>query len=484
MNFIQLLLVLQARKKVILLTLIVTVITAAAVSIMTPKTYLATASVLVDSQNIDPITGLKLSSDLLPGYMATQVDIITSHNVAARVVDDLKIAEEPKIIAKFREKTDGRGAIRDWVADLLLGKLKVKASHDSSVIDISYLGNDPESAATIANAFVNAYILANLDLKTQPAKQTAAWFDTQLKELRDNLENAQAKLAAYQSAHDIVIGGQEPRGVISGNQMDAESARLEALSAQLVAAQTQSYESISKSRNAADSSAEVMNNPTVQDVSTSLIKAEAKLSQLGSTEGVNNPEYQSAQAEVNKLRQNLASQIQLVRQSIANTAGTAEQNVAALRAAVAAQKARVLSLKGQQDQGSVLMREVDNAQRTYDAALQSFGQFKLQSKASQTDVSILNPAVIPLRPSGPRTLLNIIIAIFLGALLGFGFSLALEIMDRRVRSEDDLSRELGLPLLGVITSIDAATARRPWFRRSIVQSHGNHLAIGHDSPNN
>lgn len=480
MNLIQLLLVLKARKKVMLLTLIITVITAAAVSVMTPETFLATASVLVDSQSIDPITGLKLSSDLLPGYMATQVDIISSHNVAARVVDNLKIADEPKIIAKFQEKTDGRGAIRDWVADLLLGKLKVKASHDSSVIDISYLGNDPESAATIANAFVSAYILANLDLKTQPAKQTATWFDTQLKELRDNLENAQAKLATYQNTHDIVIGGQAARGVISGDQMDAESSRLEALSAQLVAAQAQSYESISKNRNSANNSAEVMNNPTVQDISTSLIKAEAALSQLGSTEGVNNPEYQSALAEVTKLRQNLVSQIQLVRQSIANTAETAEQNVSALRAAVAAQKARVLGLKGQQDQGSVLLREVDNAQRTYDTALQSYGQFKLQSKASQTDISILNPATIPLKPAGPRTVLNIFIAIFLGALLGFGFSLAMEIMDRRVRSKDDLSRELGLPLLGVITSIDAATARRPWFRRSIVQSYGKNLVIGND----
>ncbi|MHB1677792.1 MAG: chain length determinant protein EpsF [Sulfuriferula sp.] len=485
MNLIQLLLILKARRRIILLTLFITVITTTIISLIIPKTYMATASVLVDSQSIDPITGLKLSSDLLPGYMATQVDIITSHNVAARVVDNLKIADNPKVKQQFQEHAAGRGTVRDWVAELLLRKLNVHAAHESSVIYISYSGNNSESAAAIANAFVDAYIQTDLDLKTQPAKQTAAWYNTQLKELRDNLEKSQTKLAEYQQAHDIVISGQMDHGIISGGQMDAESARLEALSAQLVAAQALSYDSISKSHNANKDLAEVMNNPAVQDITSQLVKSEAKLSQLGSTEGVNNPEYQSELAEVTKLRQNLAAQTQSVRQSLSTNASVAQQSVGELRAAVEAQKERMLALKTQQDGGAVLMRDVNNAQRIYDTAMQSFGQFNLQSKANQTDISILNPAIAPLNYSSPKILINIIIAVLLGGLLGLGFALMMEMMDSRVRSEDDIIRELNFPVLGVINSVRVNRSRGIWFKRAVIQSsYNNHLIVDNNNLRN
>src|SRR5471032_2713619 len=134
MNFSQFLLILRARKRVILLTLVVTVLTTLVVSLIIPKTYKATSSVLLNYKGIDPLTGLPMPCQLLPGYMATQIDIITSKNVALRVVDALKLAQSPAVIAQFNDAANGKGTVRDWLADLLLKKLEIVPSRESSVV--------------------------------------------------------------------------------------------------------------------------------------------------------------------------------------------------------------------------------------------------------------------------------------------------------------------------------------------------------------
>ena len=75
MNVHQFLLILLARKKVILSTLLVTVLLALGWSLVQQKTYTATASVLLNYKGVDPLTGLTMPGQLLPGYMAARVPV-------------------------------------------------------------------------------------------------------------------------------------------------------------------------------------------------------------------------------------------------------------------------------------------------------------------------------------------------------------------------------------------------------------------------
>ena len=90
---------------------LVTVAATLVVSLLLPKTYEATSSLVMNYKGVDPLTGMALPGQLLPGYMATQIDIISSKNVALRVVDQLKLAESPAVIAQFNESTGGKGTL-------------------------------------------------------------------------------------------------------------------------------------------------------------------------------------------------------------------------------------------------------------------------------------------------------------------------------------------------------------------------------------
>ncbi len=445
MNLHQFLLLLRARRKLILSTLLATILLALGWSLVQSKTYTATTSVLLNYKGVDPLTGLTMPGQLLPGYMATQIDIISSKNVALRVVDRLRLASNPAVISQFQEATDGQGTVRDWLADLLLRKLDIKPSRESSVVEISFKGADPAFAAAVANAFAEEYQNVSVRLKTEPMKKASAYFNEQTKQLRDNVETAQARLSKYQQEKGIVS--------LDNNRVDVELERLNDLSSQLVAAQAMAMEATSRERMAGGGNAQspdVANNPLIQNLRVALAAAEAKLAESASRYGRNHPAWQAASAEVDKMRADLNAALATVSRSVGGNAQVLRQREEELRAALAAQKARVLELNRTRDELGVLLKDLDSAQRAFDAASQRFSQTRIEAQSEQSDIAVLNPAVAPVEPSGPRILLNTLVAVLLGTVLGVGVALLLELLNRPVRSSADVQELLGIPVLGSV----------------------------------
>jgi polysaccharide biosynthesis transport protein len=130
-----------------------------------------------------------------------------------------------------------------------------------------------------------------------------------------------------------------------------------------------------------------------------------------------------------------------------------------LQGALAAQRARVMALNKQRDDMMVYRRDVESAQKAYDAVSQSASQSRLQSLSNQANVVRMTTALPPTSPSGPRMLVNLLLAAFGGTLLGIGCALLMELMNRRVRSTEDLVQMLDLPVLARISSSNSGHVR-------------------------
>lgn len=456
MNFIQFLLILNARKWIILGVLALTVAVTAAVSLLLPKEYTATTTLIIDSKSKDPFTGQLLPSQMFPGYMATQIDVIKSSAVARKVVREFKLADNPATRQQFMEATDGKGTVEQWLADVLVQKLDVEPSRESSIISVSFSGADPQFSAAMANAFAKAYIETSLDLRLAPARQTAEWFDQQIVQLRQKVDEAQQKLTAYQREKGIVE---------SEERLDVETRRMADLAAQMVAAQSLAFDATSRTGQSANLP-EVNNSPVVQNLKVQIAQGEGKLAELSQRVGANHPEYQRLKAEVTSYKIKLATELATATRGVGATAGAARQRVSELSDAFERQKAKVLSLKQQREEATLLARDLENAQRVYDSALQRYGQTRMEAQSTQTDIAVLNPAVAPTDPSKPRVILNLLLAVFLGTLLGVGIGFLVELIDRRVRSGQDIAA-LDIPVLGEVAGRSrlAALLRR-LFRRN------------------
>ena len=445
MNLEQLLLALKARYKIVIATVVLTLCAALVVTLLSPKMYTSASAVVIDVKYADPIAGSVSPAWQQPSFMATQLDIINSERVSARVVKMLKLDQRPGVQESWHEATDGKGDLVAWLGGGLRQFLDAKPAKDSNVIMINWKGRDPKMAADVANAYAQAYIDTSVDLRRDPAQQYTKYFVEQAQKSREQLEKAQQALSAFQQNNRIIV--------VSDDRYDVETTRLNQLSTQLIEAQNQRTDSASRMAQAKTNSGsiqEVLTSPLVQTLKGELAQKESKLQEMSGNLGPNNPQYQRAQAEVAALRSKLNNETGQIASGVSTNNRVNEQRVADLSAALEAQKSRVLKLKQDRDAASVLQRDVDAAKKAYDAVSERGTQSNLESQANQTNIAILNPAIEPSRPSSPRVQVNMAIALLAGLLLGTGAALLFEQVDRRVRSIDDLGRVLGLPVMGVI----------------------------------
>lgn len=443
MNFKLLLSALRARFRLFCLILVTTVVTTAAISLMVPKSYVATASLLLDGKDEQSMRNTNAPPEReRPGYLQTQVEIISSPKVARRVIADLKLAENPTVREAF-ERRSGPGSIEDWLTESLTREVKVDTSQ-SSLIQIAFASPDPHFSAQVANAYAKAYVDTVLELRVEPTRQTSLWFDEQLKGLRDNMVQAEQRLTSFQQENGIVS---------SDERYDLDHIQLADLASE--AAKSRDFGSDSGGRGTARGTMpEVMSNPAIQSLKTDLLRAEAKLQQISTELGSKHPQYLRQQAEVRGLRERLNSEIGNVTASAEVAAQRSRQRKERLLSEIAAQRERVLGLKQARNQLAMLTHDVDIAQRTYDTAMQRFMASKIESHALQTNVNILDHAVPPTRPARPRIGLNIALSFVIGILLALAAVHLLEMLDQRVRLLEDLNIYPQVPLLAVLHNED------------------------------
>lgn len=441
MSFPQFLKILFARKNIVIGVMLSIVITTSVVSFLLPKQYTAEADIAIDTVKVDPISNMPMSGQLIVGYMATQVDIIGSHNTARKVVEITGLAKLPEAQVKFQEATKGHGDIVDWLADSIVKDLSIRPSRESNVISLSYTSSDPAFASTMANAFVDAYRKEIVDMRSNLAQQNQDFFEQQIKSLKIKLLLAQNKLSEYQREQGIVA---------SDERIDVENQRLNDLSAQVVATQGQLIDAQSRMRRGDLVEPDVLNNPLIQQLKSQLAMQDSKFKQIAAKEGPNHPAYQQAQAEVSATRLQLKNQIAQYSNSLTSTAANFAERLANLQKALDAQKLHVLKLKSQRSQLDIMQQDVNNAQQIYQKAIQKLSESVMESNSNLTNVSVLKSAPQPLQPSKPKVFINIVLSIFMGFFVGSCVALILELVNKKIRSVADIEQQLNTPVFASI----------------------------------
>jgi chain length determinant protein EpsF len=449
MSFNQVLLILRARWRIAFGIFGTVTLIALAHGLVSPKQYTATASVVIDMKT-DPLAAAGSTDQLLASYIGTQADIIASVRVAQRAVKAVKLDQIRQFQDAWRSKTHGKGDIDVWLAESLLARNVVvgPASQNKvgqgNVISISVMWPDPQLAAALANAFAQAAIETNLELKIEPAKQYARWFDERSRMLRADLEAKQKRLSDFQTASGIVA---------TDEKLDLENARLAELSTQLVVIQGLRQDSQSRQRQTSgdnQSLPEVLQSPVIAKLKDDLSEAEAKKADIAGRLGKNHPDYQAATAEVLNLRARIAEESAKIASSLGSNTQVNVRRENDVRLALEQQKKRVLELKHEHDEAAVLQNDVTTAQRDLDAVSQRYAQSSLESQAQLTNMVLLTTATEPFAPSGPKLLLHLLAGLFLGSILGGATALLLELKDPRLRSGVELLQLTGIPLLVTI----------------------------------
>jgi uncharacterized protein involved in exopolysaccharide biosynthesis len=202
------------------------------------------------------------------GYMATQMDLLQSERVALRAMKLSGLDRSPALKARWQAATDSRGSFDTWLFEQMRKKVEVLPTRESGMMTISFTASDAKTAADVANAYVRAFIDVTLELRVEPAKRYADFFDDRVKQLRATLNAAQARLATYQQASGIVA---------TDERLDVEVTRLSELSSQLSAWQAASADSRSRQQASSGPNGmpEVAADPVIIGLSSELARQQA-----------------------------------------------------------------------------------------------------------------------------------------------------------------------------------------------------------------
>lgn len=446
---------LKARWGLVALVWAAVVAAVLAVSLALPPRYEATTTIAVEMNGIDPIGGQAIfkPAGAVSTHLATQADIIRSEEVARGVVRALKLQAEPAWQERWAKSTDRQVELEAWLAAQLLRTVDVRPARDSNVLTVGYTSSDPAFSAAVANAWVKSFADMTAQMRAAPARAINSFFAERSQPLREALEQARARVSAYEKQHGVTVGS-EP---------DVESARLAELTSQLVSLQDAAAEAANlrrQARAAPGDLREIRNDPEVAALTGELVRQEGQLAELKSEFGERHHAVIQARQSISDARRRLDAAMRRGAEALGAPARVVDARLEEVKGAIERQRALVLQRKAQRDGAAVLVRDVESAQKAYDAVLARASQTALEGKnTAQTSISVLKSATPPLW--SPAFLIrNLVVAALLGLLSAIAAALIAESRRPRLRTIEDVTRRLRQPMLLMLPDAWASGAGR------------------------
>ncbi|WP_083690244.1 polysaccharide biosynthesis tyrosine autokinase [Colwellia sp. UCD-KL20] len=444
--------------------------------------YKASSKILADPQSPNADRNEQyIASAMVFLYYETQYEIIQSRNIAEVVVDKLNLVEKYKqeqkelkaekpsglsvaikefkgeISALFaadaskKEKaaplTDAQ--IKIMLASNIQANVEVSGGKQSQIINISYTSDDPQEAADIINALSDAYIQFGLESRLGDVKNTEAWLSEQYAQLKEKLQDSEARLSAYRSQQGLVDTEQQQR--LANSQLQSLNSELIRAQTNLSSAEEQylAVKHVEPGSKEFYSLGPVLQNRTASD----LVKNESQLSQrvneLFERYGEKHPKMIAARSELKSARESLQNEVNKVVENIEKNYKLAQFQVANIEKLIDKSRDDIQSLQTENFSLVSLEREVENNRRIYENFQVSLMETSGKSEFNSSNIHIIDRATVPAAPFKPNVKLIVVLTGMFGLFFGVVLAFVREALDNTFKTPDAVEEKLKLPTLGI-----------------------------------
>jgi succinoglycan biosynthesis transport protein ExoP len=389
-------------------------------------------------------------------FLALQVGLIRSRNVAEKVARSLNLGRDER----FLGFPAGDGRAENAIGPLMSG-FSAQGTASDRIMQISFVHPDPAIAARVANGYAEAAVETNYERGFEATARSRTFLQRRLETTRQELERAERQLIDYArraNIVNIVAGEQTPTsGDTAGGTLLAS--RLVSLNTQLAEAQNarivaqQRYAQSTASANSA-----TVTDPTVQSLQQQRATLQAEYDQKLERFQPSYPDMVQLRARIEGLDRQIA---QASRRTSSSVAGSLRAEMVAaqnrenqLRARVAELQGQLMDLGERGVQYNILRRAVDANRSLYNALLERLGQEN--SSATRTSgIAIIDTADVPGAPVSPNVPRSLMLGLIAGIILGITAAVAADNWYDTIDLPEDIRDLLGLPLLGVIPLVTA-----------------------------
>jgi uncharacterized protein involved in exopolysaccharide biosynthesis len=441
--------------------------------------YRATATLIIDKETTQsPITGQRMDYET---YLSesltfnTHFELITSRTVLEQLVKDLKLDQVDKKLTKkdlveinpikqflsgFKKNillllnrkkelpppVDRRASI----AQALKGMVNIENIEETRLLKINVSSLSPIMARDIANGLANAYINFNISNRMKSSKDTLSWLTDRLYEMKKGLENAEEEFLAYkQSVKLISVEGKQR--IISQKITDFNDAYLQARNKRLeLDSKLEQLQRISQSGKDIPLLHSLIGNKLINDLHNQVVKADLELSGIAKVYKSKHPKIIQIKSHIKQTRIKLNQEVKKELDNLNAERAVLLSREQVLQKTIADFEKEGMEINKNELKHSILKRNVEMNQNLYNSLLSRVKEADITGDINVSNIRITEEAQSPTSPVSPNKKRNLLLGVVLGLMIGIGISFFWEYLDRSLRTEEDVQKYLGLPVLAVI----------------------------------
>ena len=438
--------------------------------------YKSTATVIVDSRqtNVIDLGAVISGAALNTPVIDTEVKVMGSRSLMERVAADQNLVEEvefnpslippkpPGFLSSVFSGFSGDSEeevippteeeIFGSVVSRLMSKVSVSRVGTTYLIDVTVSSTSPDMAARLANAIAEQYGVEQLEAKLEATERATRWLSDRVEALQSEVTAKETLVEQFRSASGLLAAQGATLTESNIALLQRQKVELEADLSRL----SSRYNSMRRQIDSGvgvDVLGEVLDSPVIAQLKTQLAEAQRKVAEFESRYGPRYPALFAARNEVDDYTRQIDNEIRRITENLRVEVEVAQDQIRRLDQRIGASRASLVQNNNSQVRLNDLERDAEASRLILEEFIQRFKQTREQDELVQPDARVLSRASAPKSPASPRKLLNFIIGMLLGGIMGVGLALILEMFDSKIGSLEEIERKFGVPGLGTVPFI-------------------------------
>lgn len=466
----QILSIARRRKGIIAAAIALSVLIGLIITLLMTPQYTATTMIEIQREqgsfiNLEGAEPKSLYPD--QEFYRTQYGLLQSQALAERVASDMRLAdsaaffEKMKVAAAEKWFEDGKlkpnastRAQRVRVAgEALLKHFTVNPERDSRLVKIQFTSPDPALSKQVADTWATKFIQLTLERRYEATSYARRFLEERLGQLRSRIDDAESQLVTYAAREGIVNlpstgGGDKSSPTLGERSLVVDD--LASLNQELSKATADRVSAESRLNAPAGQVTEALENQAITSLRQKRAETAADYAKMLVQFEPEYPPAKALKSQLDQLDRAIGAEETRVRSTLRQAYDASRTREQALTARVDQLKSGVLDFRRRSIGYNIIQRDVDTSRQLYDALLQRYKEIGVAGGVGVNNISIVDTAELPRKPSSPRMMLNLLFALLIGTALGVGLAFALEQVDQGVADPAEIEELLGVPLLGMI----------------------------------
>jgi succinoglycan biosynthesis transport protein ExoP len=453
--------------------------------------YRASARVMIQDERATASVGTLNAND--PAFWQdpeqfynTQYSIMESRGLAKRVVRRLNLQHHPlfngtapqsrgplSLVREARQtlgnsvrslfKADNKAAaeapapdesaVESGLISQLLGGVQIVPQRQTRLVEIVYTSPDPAFAALAATTLAEEYAQQNLDLRLETINKNLAFLGEEVVKQEQKVAESEEAMAGYRERQNALSLEDRQNIVVARlNTLNETATKARTTRLQKEATYNQ-VKSIDPKSDAADGYPVIATNPGVMEAKTRLNDLMAEKARLSSRYLAGHPDLIKVEGQIESARAALIAQRSRVIESARNEYQGSIQEERSFSGQLESQKGAAMDLDRKSGAYLVLQRQAETNRQVYQSLLQQQKELRVVSNSRTNNVQVMDRAEVPGAPFSPNARRDWFTAIVAGLIVALGLAFGLEYLDDTVKTPDDVTGRLRLPMLGLVPTV-------------------------------